>query len=461
VDRGIGLLMHSAKWRLLLAYAWVLGIVILLFGGALVIGLNYSFDKTLENSMQSIATDIKNDELIHLKRGRIDTKEEFLLSPVFIEVYEESNGESQPILSTKNMENCHFPKGLKLGFQEVEIPFISQEDEVAVLVNRVTLHDRTYKIVIATPIEKIDDTIEMFIGWLIFAGLLLYAIALILGYNVITHILSPVRTITQTAETISKSNLSKRVPLPKREDEFYQLAKTFNTMLEGLEKSFEKINRFNVNVSHELKTPLTIIRGEVEVALMKERSAKEYQTVLHTILEETETLQSIIETMLLLSKSDTEALKKRMAPLSLDTLVHEAVEEKRHNAHEHSIELIIKALEPTTIIGESTLLKRAIVNILDNAIKYSPPNTHIEITLKNSDHPLLMIEDSGYGIPSAQIEKIFDPFYRIESTNEKRVQGQGLGLSIVQWIVTLHDANIAIESEVGQGSCFRISFKKI
>ena len=452
--------MNSAKWRLLLAYASVLGIVILLFGGALVIGLNYSFNKTLENSMQTILADIKNDELLHLKKGIIDSKEEFLLSPIFIKVYEETKSENKPILYTKNMEDHHFPKNLETGFQEIEIPFISQEDEVAVLVDKVTLNNKRYKIVIATPIEKIDDTIEIFIGWLLFAGLLLYVIALILGYRVITRVLSPVRTITQTAQTISKSNLSKRVPLPDREDEFYQLAKTFNTMLERLEKNFDKINRFNVNVSHELKTPLTIIRGEIEVALMKDRSTKEYKTVLQTILEETKTLQSIIETLLLLSKSDTKALKKRMIPLSLDNLLLEAVEEKRQNGNNQSINLIIKELESVTIVGEPTLLKRAIANIIDNAIKYSPPNSDIEISLKNSRDTLLMIKDSGYGIPSDQIEKIFDPFYRIESTNKKRVQGQGLGLSIVQWIIDLHDAKIAIESEVEKGSCFKIYFYK-
>ncbi|WP_218147930.1 sensor histidine kinase [Hydrogenimonas thermophila] len=358
------------------------------------------------------------------------------------------------------MENLHFPKELDIGFQEIEIPFISQEDEVAVLVNQVTVNNKRYKIVIATPIEKIDDTIEIFIGWLLFAGLLLYVIALILGYRVITRVLSPVRTITQTAQTISKSNLSKRVPLPDREDEFYQLAKTFNTMLERLEKNFDKINRFNVNVSHELKTPLTIIRGEIEVALLKDRSIKEYKTVLQTILEETKTIQSIIETLLLLSKSDTKALKKRMLPLSLDTLILEAVEEKRQNANEQSINIVIKELESVTIVGEPTLLKRAIANIIDNAIKYSPPNTNIEITLNNSSDTILMIKDSGYGIPYDHIDKIFDPFFRIESTNEKRVQGQGLGLSIVQWIVKLHNAKINIESEVAKGTIFKIYFNK-
>ncbi|SFP50616.1 heavy metal sensor kinase [Hydrogenimonas thermophila] len=372
----------------------------------------------------------------------------------------ETNNENKPVLYTKNMENLHFPKELDIGFQEIEIPFISQEDEVAVLVNQVTVNNKRYKIVIATPIEKIDDTIEIFIGWLLFAGLLLYVIALILGYRVITRVLSPVRTITQTAQTISKSNLSKRVPLPDREDEFYQLAKTFNTMLERLEKNFDKINRFNVNVSHELKTPLTIIRGEIEVALLKDRSIKEYKTVLQTILEETKTIQSIIETLLLLSKSDTKALKKRMLPLSLDTLILEAVEEKRQNANEQSINIVIKELESVTIVGEPTLLKRAIANIIDNAIKYSPPNTNIEITLNNSSDTILMIKDSGYGIPYDHIDKIFDPFFRIESTNEKRVQGQGLGLSIVQWIVKLHNAKINIESEVAKGTIFKIYFNK-
>lgn len=454
--------MHSAKWRLLTAYAFVVGVVIVLFGGALIAGLNYSFDKTLKNSMEMIATDIRNDALQRpLKISSIiDVKEQFPLSPVYIEVYRDTGNGSKRILWTKNMKNHRLPKLENSEFKEIEIPFISTDDETSLLVKRSTIGDKAYTISVATPIDNIDDTIETFIGWLLFTGALLYAIALILGYRMITQILLPVDTITETAKIISRKSLSKRVPLPERHDEFYRLAETFNTMLERLETAFGKIDRFNADLSHELKTPLTIIRGEIEVTMMKERNEKEYQTVLGSILEETQTLQSIIETMLLLSKSDNETLKKRMVPIALDKLVLEAAKEKKRQAEEKSIDIGISHMEAVTIKAEPTLLKRAVVNLIDNALKYSLADTVVEIGLeKENDGAVLTVLDQGYGIAPDQIEMIFDPFYRIDTSHAKTIPGHGLGLPIVQWIAILHDAKIDIKSEPGKGSVFKIYFR--
>ncbi len=453
--------MHSAVGRLLAGYAAVLAVVMVLFGGALILGLNYSFDTSLKSSLENIAADIRNDELRKTIRypAIIDAKEEFPLSPVYIEVYENGTSEKKRILWTKNMEGHRLPILEKSGFDEIKIPFISHNDETAILTQNLRIDGKEYMLEIATPIEKIDDTIETFIGWLIALGLLAYIAALFIGYKTIDGILAPMKSIIRTADTISRGSLSQRVPLPKQYDEFYTLARTFNAMLARLEEAFSKIDRFNANVSHELKTPLTIIRGEIEVALMKERSTQKYTETLRSILEETEAMQSIVEAMLTLSRSDSQARGKCMTPIRLDEIIKSAIEEKKEACREQRVKVTMNQTEPVSILGEPTLLKQAVTNLIDNAIKYSPSDATVTVDLhRKGDAVQLRIEDRGCGIRADQIEKIFDPFYRADLSHAKSIPGQGLGLSIVQRIVSLHNGEIDVRSVEGKGTAMTLLF---
>jgi len=454
---------HSARWRLFAVYAISLGLMILFLGGALITGLNYSFDKKTAEVMKSIILDVKNDELVDtmtLPRV-IDTKEEFLLSPVYIEVYEETPSGKKRVLWTRNMQKHRFPSEMRTGYTERKIPFVSEEDDTALFIQKINDHGSRYLFVVASPLNKIDDTLEHIVFWIITIGLLLYAVVLFQGYRIIGHLLTPIHTMTQTAREISQSSLSKRVPLPKEKDEFLVLANTFNEMLDRIEDSFEKIQRFNANVSHELKTPLTIIRGEIEVALKKQRKREEYETLMGSILEEVETMQSIIDTMLMLSKTDTKSLRNRFGPVDLEEIVEKAIEGKKQAAGRREIRLHLRSYKPARILGEPMLLKQAVDNLIDNAIKYSPEGSPVTLEMHSSSPAeiILTIKDSGWGIGKDELERIFDPFYRIDSSHSKATPGQGLGLSIVQWIIRLHQAEISVESEEGKGTLFTMRFK--
>ncbi|BDY12301.1 sensor histidine kinase [Hydrogenimonas cancrithermarum] len=451
---------QSASGRLLKGYAVLLGVVLLFLGILFYTGLNLSFENSLHSSLESIALDLKNDELAHpqQKSSVIDPKEEFPLSPVSIEVYRFTAGKPERILFTKNMQDHRFGHS-DPGFYIEEIPFVSKEDESGLLVYRAQKNGIDYLIKVAVPINKIDDTLETFTALLVFFGFVIFLVALYLGYRAIERVLSPMRNITETAATISQSNLSKRIELPKEKDEFFELAYTFNTMLDRLENAFNQARRFNASVSHELKTPLTIIRGEIDVALIRERSSKEYAEVLHSVLEETDKLQSIIETMLLLSKSDTRALKKRFRLVSLDKLVGEAIDQMRPSAVAKNIEFELRC-DKVTVDAEPTLLRRAIVNLLDNAVKFSPDGSVIKVVLQKTRKGVeLKIVDQGPGIPENLKEKIFEPFYRIEKKWETTTSGSGLGLSIARWIAQLHNGNIYVTSGE-EGSEFVIRFSQ-
>jgi heavy metal sensor kinase len=453
---------HSLKRRLLASYAVVLALIILLFGNALIWGLNENLNSKLHTSLESVVYDIKHDLLSDLlQSGIIDTKE-FVISPVYIEVWQIAKGEKRRLFYSENLTHANLPilSERSETFKLIEVTFISDDDKSAVLSMPVTVQGQTYLISAATPIDKIDDMIEDFLKIAALSGILLYLAALYLGYRMIDQVFSPMQSIIRTADMISQKNLSMRVPLPQVKDEFFMLAQTFNTMLERIEHAFEQVKRFNVNVSHELKTPLTIIHGEAEVALLKERKPKEYRDVLQSIMEETSSMHRIVESMLLLSKSDTGALKKRMIPVVLNDLVSEVIAHKKAQADAKSIKIILQDSEPVTVLAEPELLRQALINLIDNAIKYTPEAEEKTITIllyKHENVAFIEIIDEGIGISEAQLPYLFEPFYRAEDSRAKTIPGYGLGLSIAKWIADLHNATLLIKSN-RSGTKVRMSF---
>ena len=452
-------MMISVKTRLLFGYGLILLVIIVLFDIALVFSLNSTFDNGLKNSLKSIALDIKNDELNTLDKLTspvIANKEEFAISPVFIEVWETENIPKR-ILYTKNLQNLSLPTLFKSGLKEIDIPFISKKDQSALFVIKIKLHKKNYLIKVATPLDKLDDSIEDFITVLIFLSIILFLIAFYFGFWMLDLILKPMKIMTNTAHTISQSNLSKRIKLPPKKDEFYFLAKTFNEMLGRLEKSFNSMKKFNTNVSHELKTPLTIIKGEIELALKKQRDIKEYQKTLKVIDEETLSMQNIIDNLLLVSKTDIKAFKKDMKEISLDYVLLQTYEEFLEY-HKYS-NIILLQIESVKITGEPFLLKRAVFNIIDNAVKYSSKTEEIKIALyKQNNQAIILIEDKGKGMDRESLQKITQPFYRIDDSRSKKIKGYGLGLSIVKWIMDLHCAKIEISSQKQKGTKVKLIF---
>lgn len=413
----------------------------------------------LYTSLDSVVVDIKYD----LSHGSLppssilDPKEEFAVSPVYIEVWQIADGEKTRILYSENMMHEHLPflSETLTMFESIDIAFIREADgedadESALLSRAVSVNEKRYIISVATPIDGIDDLLEDFLNLFALLGVLLYLSALYLGYRMIDRVLIPMQSITATAASISQSNLALRVPLPAVQDEFFTLTQTFNTMLERIERAFEQVKYFNVNVSHELKTPLTIIQGEAEVVLLKEREGQEYRDVLQSIMEESASMQRIIESMLLLSKSDTDALKKRMLPVVLNDLVLEVIAQKRAQAESKSILVTFEAVSPVTVMAEPEFLRRALSNLLDNAIKYTEEGKGktVKILLYMQEEKVtLEIADEGIGIGETQLPHVLEPFFRVDDSHAKDNPGYGLGLSIVKWIADLHEAAVSIESD--------------
>lgn len=219
-----------------------------------------------------------------------------------------------------------------------------------------------------------------------------------------------------------------------------------------LSSSLRQIKRFSSDVSHELKTPLTAMKVEVEVALKEERSREEYQKVLRSNLEEIDTLQSIVKNLLMLTYLEKESLKKKFLKHAVDDIALKAIEDLMVIASHKNIALEIETLDTVDVLGDEILLKTVFSNMIENAIKYAPSKSNIFISLKKEDNnAIFSVEDEGAGIDEAKLTLVFDRFYRTDDSRSKNIKGFGLGLSIVKQIVEVHDGEIALKNRPNGG----------
>ncbi len=270
--------------------------------------------------------------------------------------------------------------------------------------------------------------------------------------------LKPVDRLTRAAERIGRGNFSERVEEPRTKDEIGRLAATFNEMISKLEQAFERERRFTADASHELRTPLAVLRGDIEVALRRDRSTEEYKRVLDSSLEEIERITRLTEDMLTLARSDAGDKIVELAPVRLDRLAAEAHSYIRPIAESAGVALASEGTQSQIVVeGDEKRLKQLLVNLLENAIKYTPAGGSVRLSLAAKDSSALIeVSDTGRGIPAVSLPHVFERFYRQTDPRDSRVSGFGLGLAISKWIVDAHRGSIEVESEEGEGSRFTV-----
>jgi len=235
----------------------------------------------------------------------------------------------------------------------------------------------------------------------------------------------------------------------------------FNAVLVRLEQSFEQLRRFTSDASHELRTPLAAMRSVGEVALQRNGSVESYRDVIGSMLEETNRLTRLVENLLTIARADAGQLRLNMSTFQAAELVRECTSFFEVLAEERDQHLTVEADSDMVLHGDWLLLRQAMINIVHNAIKYTPQGGRIDIrTRRDAGHAILEVEDSGPGIPSHQVNQVFDRFFRVEGGRSRPAQegmgGTGLGLSIAKWSVALHGGSIAVDSREGHGCTFRI-----
>jgi len=310
-------------------------------------------------------------------------------------------------------------------------------------------------------IEDIENTLNGLFSILIYAFPIILIISTIGGLILSKLSLRAIDEIAVNAEEITASNLSRRLPEPLTNDEVGHLTNTLNKMIERLEGSFNQIRQFTSDASHELKTPLTILRGEIEIALQSQKKPEQYQIILASALEEAERLSNVVETLLELSRADAGQVKMAFQEQNISKLIADISEDAEILAEQKSIWVEKKI--PATVIAnfDSARMHQAILNIVDNAIKYTNEHGKISIELTEDEkYAILKVSDTGIGIPKNQLPYIFDRFYRVDKARSHETRGAGLGLSIVKWIIDVHKGKIDVKSQLLYGTSFTIKIPK-
>jgi len=270
--------------------------------------------------------------------------------------------------------------------------------------------------------------------------------------------LRPVEEIRQKAAQITSRNLSERLPVVHTGDELERLATDLNRMIARLEESFQQINRFSADASHELRTPLTVLQGELEAIAQKGHNLPEdVRDTIGSALEETQRLAKIVENLLAISR--LEAGEARVQPVRLDfaELARTTADQMKLLAEEKRISLTSDGSEPVEVEADPSRLKQVVVNLLDNAIKYTPEGGNVSISVTRRDHrAILEVADTGLGISANDLPHIFDRFYRADKARSRQMGGTGLGLSIVRSICQAHGGQVTVNSAEGRGSRFRV-----
>lgn len=307
--------------------------------------------------------------------------------------------------------------------------------------------------------EDIDDKVENLVDTMLVLNPLLLALILFIASRLIDKIVLPIKEITGESKKINMNKLVSKIDTNYNyKDEISELINSFDDMTKRLKEQFQRVERFNCDISHELKTPLTSIKGEAKFILRKSRTPKEYIQSLQTIVNVANDMQEMIDNLLLFVQYSNENIQNTFKEVELDTVLIMVLEKYDKKAKDKNIKITIDKIESITYNANPHLITIIFSNIIDNAIKYSNDNKNITISLFKADKIYFIVQDEGIGIPQDKLSSVTDRFYRVDQSRNKNIKGFGLGLSIVKNSVELHNASINIDSKLDVGTTVKIVF---
>ena len=331
---------------------------------------------------------------------------------------------------------------------------------IRVLTANVEVADRQYTVQVATVITALYEVLER-LRWLA-----LFVIPAIIlssgfgGYWLSGRAMAPIEEITRTARDISEQSLSRRLPLPVARDELRLLSETLNAMLSRLENAFKRVIQFTSDASHELRTPIAIIRTTAELMQEQKHTVAEYEEANAQILAEAERTSNLIEELLTLARADSQAAEMSFAEVNLCDVAREVIFSTAALAESKNISLHASIPDSSVIvIGDYNAIRRLMLILVDNAIKYSAPGTDVLTSVSiQGISAAIEVRDQGIGIAEQDLPHVFERFYRADKARSREMGGAGLGLSIAKWIADSHRAQIEVESVLGKGSTFKAVF---
>ncbi len=444
----------SIKRKLLIYNIIIQTFILIILALSIYKTLQISTLDKIETSLKVIVLDIVDDLIKHQDNYLIvdfNEEKEYKFKPLYIRLIDKNQ---------KILKSTYFPDEIHKNFRKLSKDIINFKkfDNYILSEIKFSMLKDDYVLQVATDYKILNETMQNLFYILIFIIPIILIFSITGGYFLVYKSFKPIEEILNNLKNINSTTLSKRLTTSQKQDEINMLAIEINSLLERLEISFEKINQFSSDASHELKTPLTIIRGEIEITLRKDRDSSEYKKSLQTCLNEVMIIQQTIDDLLFLAKKENTS--NNLEDVYIDEITFEAVKELKPFANIRAIDLKTQINDVFQVKGYSKLLKIAIKNILKNAITYSHKESSVEIKNSIEDgNYVITISDKGIGIPKDEQKKIFEKFYRTDKSRNKESGGTGLGMSIVEKITKLHNAKIELSSEEKKGTTVKFIFK--
>jgi heavy metal sensor kinase len=311
---------------------------------------------------------------------------------------------------------------------------------------------------IGRSMEPLKGVAREYLNFSLYSVPLIIAVSALVGWLLAARALKPFEEITRTAEKITHENLNTQIVTEHKEEEIQRLVQSFNSMVQRLDESFQQMRKFNADVAHELRTPLAIIQGETEVALRSPNVPEEIYSVLSSNLEELDRLTRIVNDMLTLSEAEAGRQVLVKEPVNVRELLEDLVDQMRLLAMDRSIQIDVQGFTDLYVDADKLWIRRAVINLLDNAIKYSKPGGRIEVSASSHDLQIyLKIKDYGIGISQQDLPHIFDRLYRADPARSRDNGGAGLGLALVKWIIEAHNGTVHVASQPDLGTSFEIT----
>jgi heavy metal sensor kinase len=459
---------RSISFRLVAWYAGLLTGIFLLLGAVLHLDLRHFLEKDLRETQSRRARQIANTLLVHVKQ----TGEAYVASQTKDWYAPEIN--DRFIRVTRDDGTLVYISGAPKddGFDPTEVPIFPASPEtesyrklklsggktlLIAALNFKSSGNPDYLVEfgeLLDPVETMLNRMFLQLAWGLPLAIIIIAGG---GYLLVRRALTPVEQIIRAAERITQHNLSERLPVSSTGDELERLSVSLNRMITRLDDAFQNSKRFVADASHDLRTPLTILRGELEDFAEDARLDSEMRDRVGSMLEEVVHLGKVVEQLFTLSRLDAGEAQTEWTRFDLTELAQTTAEQMNLLAVDKGISISCDANQPVLVNGNRVRLKQVVVNLLDNAIKYTPEKGAIQLRVHGvNGHAVLEVKDNGIGIPPEALPHIFERFYRVDKARSADSESAGLGLSIVKSICIAHDAEVEAQSSVGSGSCFRV-----
>jgi len=449
----------TIRVRLTLWYVALLALILLAFSGFLYFSLSRSLYDALDSALVTEARQLQRGIEVENSQLRLSEDQEQTNPGNLIALYDKAG--HTLLYGTSRWPSSSLVSAIREavdGRNSLTTVSLSSGEKWRIIVSPVRDNGQTIGVLeVGRPETEVEAALErllLLIGIAVPAALTLAAGG---GLFLADRALSPIDRITRAARRIGAEDLSQRIGSLSGSDEVARLAETFNDMLERLDRAFQRQRQFTADASHELRTPLAIISSRIDVVLQRRRTAEEYVDALRDVRAEAQRMRELVGGLLTLSRADAGRDHLIVEPVSLGELAAEVAGQMTPLALSRGLRIQVDTPAPVMVAGDQTRLMQLLLNLLDNALKYTPSGGQVNVTVKKQDGwATLSVSDTGIGVPPEHLPHLFERFYRVDKARSRAEGGAGLGLAICEWIAHAHGGRIEAASTLGKGSAFTV-----